>query len=308
MELLLIQKLIIISVNLGENNCTKLASWPHETVPFYFNGYNGASDNKATEQIYTGSALSFVAACGMGDRYVFAARRNITSDDNGYFGWHVSEFRAICNNLIYQGMPEVYKSIIHLNTIASIIRADGTKTTAGAYSAVETEDYIFFPSVREIDTTGDSAGTYGNEVNTLWTPPWSWMVPAQKKNVLGFVSGSTQNVEIKTATINSYLYRFLGYEVKDNCRIFSTGSTDPTTISNLTYRAPNGTTTPITVQSGDLWVNNNDEAYMYFTNEEIAEGIKITISTTNGGWKKADIWNLRSLGGESRYLEFKKLR
>jgi len=54
------------------------------------------------------------------------------------------------------------------------------------------------------------------------------------------------------------------------------------------------------VRSGDIWVNGND-AYMYFTNEEIAEGVRINISTTNGGWKKADYWNLRSMGNGGSY-------
>lgn len=38
---------------------------------------------------------------------------------------------------------------------------------------------------------------------------------------------------------------------------------------------------------------------MYYTNSEIAEeGIYVDRTTTNGGWKKADIWELRTYSSE----------
>jgi len=98
--------------DLGQNNCSELAAWPHEKVSFYLNGYNGASDAKTTEQVYTGSELSFVAAQGIGDRYFFSPRTVTDGDDDGYFGWHISQARTLCNDIIYNGLPQVYRSII----------------------------------------------------------------------------------------------------------------------------------------------------------------------------------------------------
>ena len=277
--------------DLGESNCSKLAAWPHETVPFYLSGYNGSSDNKSTELIYNGTRLSFVAAQGLGDRYFYSTSAVNDGDADGYFGWHQSGMRTLCNNLVYQGLPEAYKSVINNTNVTSIVRKSDLTGTIAKY----TSDYMFLPAVREVNPNARNTDTHGGEVNTSWTSPWSWMVPADKTNVFGFVTGRTDIVETKTATINAYLYRFLGHYITDSARIFSTGTTDPTTIRNLKLQDSDGATTNITVRSGDVWINSSNEAYMYFTAEEIAQGIKINISTTNGGWKRADIWNLRSL-------------
>ena len=277
--------------DLGESNCSKLAAWPHETVPFYLSGYNGSSDNKSTELIYNGTRLSFVAAQGLGDRYFYSTSAVNDGDADGYFGWHQSGMRTLCNNLVYQGLPEAYKSVINNTNVTSIVRKSDLTGTIAKY----TSDYMFLPAVREVNPNARNTDTHGGEVNTSWTSPWSWMVPADKTNVFGFVTGRTDIVETKTATINAYLYRFLGHYITDSARIFSTGKTDPTNIRNLKLQDSDGATTNITVRSGDVWINSSNEAYMYFTAEEIAQGIKINISTTNGGWKRADIWNLRSL-------------
>ena len=289
--------------DLGESSCSKLAAWPHETVPFYLSGYNGSSDARATEQIYTGTNLSFVAAQGMGDRYFYPENSTENYDSNGYFGWHQSVIRSLCNDIIYEGVPEVYRSIINQTQVTSIIK--NPEITETPYPAKYTNDYLFLPAKREVINVGTDNQT--NEVNSQWISPWSWMVTAGKTNVLGFVSGSNTIVETKTATLNAYLYRFLGHPVTDNCKIFMTsrveGNTrvavDPSTINNLKYRK-DGNQENITVQTGDIWVHPSASddygyAYMYFTNEDIARGIKVNIVTTNGGWKLADYWNLRSL-------------
>ena len=285
--------------DLGESNCSKLAAWPHETVPFYLSGYNGSSDNKSTELIYNGTRLSFVAAQGLGDRYFYSTSAVNDGDADGYFGWHQSGMRTLCNNLVYQGLPEAYKSVINNTNVTSIVRKSDLTGTIAKY----TSDYMFLPAVREVNPNARNTDTHGGEVNTSWTSPWSWMVPADKTNVFGFVTGRTDIVETKTATINAYLYRFLGHYITDSARIFSTGTTDPTTIRNLKLQDSDGATTNITVRSGDVWINSSNEAYMYFTAEEIAQGIKINISTTNGGWKRADIWNLRSLNVSGQATE-----
>ena len=88
-----------------------MAAWPHEIVPFYLTGYNGAS-TRNTEQVYTDSALSFAAAQGVGDRFFYASGGG-ELDSNGYFGWHQSDMRSICSELIYPALSEAYRTIIH---------------------------------------------------------------------------------------------------------------------------------------------------------------------------------------------------
>ena len=279
--------------DLGETNCQKLAAWPHETVPFYLSGYNGPNSSNNTEQIYTGSELSFVAAQGIGDRYVYTMRGGQAADSNDVFGWHQSWSRAVCNNLVYSGMPEAYQSIIKQTHIKSLSRT--IEQPANVWH--ESDDYMFLPAVREVLYSAQSGDINGQEVNTSWLSPWSWMVLPEKTNVWGLVSGSTMYVETKTVTTYApYLYRFLGAYIKDTARIFDVDN-DPTNIRNLTYRSSTGVTTPVTIQSGDVWVKSDDTAWMYFSAADIEAGEKIDVQeagSNGGGWRAAVDWNLRS--------------
>ena len=282
------------NADLGETNCQKLAAWPHETIPFYLNGYNGASEGKSTEQIYLNSELSFVAAQGVGDRYMYTQRGNQNPDNNDVFGWHQQSWsRPICNTLLYNGMPEAYQSIIKHTRIKSIARTIQLQTNVWN----ETDDYLFLPALREVNESSTGNDVNGAEVNASWLSPWSWMVLAEKTNVLGFVSGSSQYVETKTVTTYApYLYRFLGAYIKDTARIFDVAN-DPTNIRNLAYRSSTGTTTPITIQSGDVWIKSDRTAWMYFSAADIEEGERIDekeAGNNGGGWRAAVDWNLRS--------------
>ena len=275
--------------DLGETNCSKLASWIHETVPFLLSGYNDGASS-ATEQIYAGSELSFVAAQGMGDRYFFARGSNGDTDEDGYYGWHMSEARTICNNLIYSGMPEAYKSIIRLTSVRSLKRDIELRTNT--YGV--TEDYLFFPAYREVYEGATADGMAGTEIQSTWLSPWHWMVPANL-TVLNYQTGSSTNVESKPATsIAPFRYRFSGAYISDTTRIFDIDD-DPTS-KTLRYRASNGSTSAITVQAGDIWMTADNTAYMYLSSNEINRGVSYDSVAANnvGGWKRASMWNIRT--------------
>ena len=281
------------SADLGETNCTKLASWVHELVPFYLSGYNdGATSN--TKQIYTGTELSFVAAQGLGDRYFFPLRGRET-DEDGNYGWPLNRERVICNSLIYEGMPEAYKSIIKQATITSTIRNIET----GVNSWMETQDYLFSPAYREVYENATTGAWSGREVSLTWNSPWPWMIPAQRK-ILTYVTGSTSILEAKAATSMAvFRYRFSGAYISDSTRIFDIDE-DPTSKS-LRFKDTSGTTTAISIQSRDVWIKSDDVAYMFFTNDEIDRGIAVDSLAANGqgGWKKANIWQLRTYNGNA---------
>ena len=191
-------------------------------------------------------------------------------------------------------MPEVYQSIIKHTHIKSRIRI----ITANPQSEwKETDDYLFLPALREVRAESQAGDDNGQEVNIAWQSPWSWMVCSEITNVLGFVSGSSQYVETKTVdTYAPYLYRFLGAYIKDTARIFDVAN-DPTNIRNLAYRSGTGTTTPITIQSGDVWIKSDRTAWMYFSAADIDEGERIDekeAGSNGGGWRAAVAWNLRS--------------
>ena len=280
-------------VDLGAQNCVDMAAWPHEIVPFYLTGYNGASD-RDTEQIYADSALSFAAAQGMGDRFFYASSGG-ELDSNGYFGWHQSQMRNICSKLIYPALPEAYRTIIRQQTVRSIKRICETNVTQ-TNTIGETSDYIFLGARREID---ESMGTANNdarlEVNSSWLGPWRWF--ATPRTIYQPTGPVASTLEAKTATTdNYYLYRFPGAYISDTTRIFRTSSRPTNNLSIYN----DGITTPVTIVSGDVWVDNNPQsstyniAFIYFSNADIANGEYVDIKEANGGWRQAVEWALRT--------------
>ena len=157
--------------DLGEKNCEAMAAWPHETVPFYLSGYNNNSD--PSRQIIEGTRLTFVAAQGLGDRYIFAKNGNVNSDSLVLeASWGVSDLRALCSERIYNGLPMAYRSIIY-NT--RVISAGIKNLTNTEYDAIETYDYLYAPTEREVTTTTPANSIKYNEVSTDWPSPWPWM-------------------------------------------------------------------------------------------------------------------------------------
>ena len=301
------------TADLGETNCKNLAAWPHEIVPFYLSGYNGQSG--AFEQIYANSELSFVAAQGMSDRYQYVTTNLFTAMDENqeYAGWFASRARAICNNLIYKGMPTAYQSIIRKTLVTSAI----TIYTTSGVTTRDTEDYLFLPAEREVNAS-ESGNQYvnDNEVQSQWTHPWHWMILGNLNNVYT-VQGNSTTLILKSIVDDTYhnnyryyRYRFSGHYIKPTARIFETGTTDPTN-PNTTTHAWTYNSTSVRVQSGDIWINGDNVAYMYFTAEEIEEGESIDLIAAygTGGWKRADIWQTRTFnvaahsGGENFFMK-----
>ena len=288
------------NTDLGEQNCSKLASWPHERVAFYLTGFNGnvittnnGTTTTRTEQIYDNSELSFVAAQGMGDRYLYATSAAPSSFISGVYGWELSDARNICNRVIYEGMPEAYKSIIRYSSIDSSSR--NVENTPGSTSNVRTQDYLFFPAYREVVSGATAGSTYGGEVRSQWTSPWSWMIPSELQ-ILETVQGQNAQLEYKSASnINIYRYRFLGAYIREDAQIFNI-SEDPTS-RTFRIQRPGQTSETAIIHSGDILIKNG-EAYMYFTKDEIDTGITVdeivNTNTYKGGWKRCDMWNLRT--------------
>ena len=278
-----------------------LAAWPHETVAFYLTGYNDTNIDRV-ESIYGKGSdsdldydtqLSFAAAQGVGDKYIYTNRTaNGSFDSQGYYGWHMSWARNICNNLIYNGMPTAYQTIINNYKLRSYAR--NPSLTNGSTIMI-TRDYLFLSSHQEI---ADNA-TFRNEINTSWTPPFHWMTA--RSNVYEFSEGSTQLLVNKTLSVNDiqyYLYRFSEKCFNNQNRIFVLNR-DPSNISNLSM--PDGSRA--IMQSGDVWVDNNSEspnynvAFIYISASEIENGASITMreaGNRSGGWRQATYWNLRT--------------
>ena len=104
--------------------------------------------------------------------------------------------------------------------------------------------------------------------------------------------------------VNVFRYRFLGSTISDTAKLFYVGF-DPT--SRSLRLDVSGSTSAISVASGDVWIVNNtsasdsNQAYMFFSNEEIEQGARIDMLASNGsgGWKRSDIWHLRTYNNEA---------
>jgi hypothetical protein len=113
------------------------------------------------------------------------------------------------------------------------------------------------------------------------------------KNLYGFISGTTV-LEIKDATtIAPFLYRFIGKYIKPNAKIFDIETNPYNNGNTWTFRDSNLNNYQIGVESGDVWISSGN-AYIYYTNAEINEGMYVDVVTEGGGWKKADMWHLRT--------------
>jgi len=273
--------------DLGEKNCQALAEWTHETIPFFLSGYDDNKDS-TSRQILPGTNLSFVAAQAIGDRYAYPYRNGMSTTNN-LAGWRESDARLICNNRIYKGMSTAYQSIL-LSTGVSSVAVDVSDNSPESVQVITTADYLYLPAEGEVSGDTYSHNSKGDEINSelKWPRPWPWMKTSNIHNLYGF-AGSTSILELQTASsIEPFLYRFIGNYIKPTARIFNINQ-DPYNNGNTwTYN-----NNQISVQSGDVWINN-EIAYIYYTNAEINEGIYVDIPTAGGGWKKADIWHLRT--------------
>ena len=273
--------------DLGEKNCNALAAWPHEVIPFYLCGYTNNTD--PDRKILDNTNLSFVAAQAVGDRYMYPIIHNSMSQAAPWTGWRESDSRVVCNNRIFKGLPTVYQSII-LHTTVNSLSLNINDTNPDTNVKIDrTSDYFYLPAEREVVEEAPQLGTKQQEVSTQWVAPWTWLDANNITNLYEVDPQQASTLRLKTASsIAPLLYRFIGKYMNSSTRIFDI-NVDLLDSSNV-YIYNNQ---PISVTSGDIWLRNGI-GYVYYTNEEIAEGVYVDIVTTNGGWKKADLWGLRT--------------
>ena len=279
--------------DIGVKNCNALVAWTHETVPFYLCGYNNNSTNPG-RQLFDNTNLTFVAAQGMGDRYLFARTNDLTTGSMAT--WEFSRARQLCNNRIYAGLPVTYQSIITQTAIESVYVNMNDLTDRRLNT---TNDYFYLPTELELTPELQQSNmeqAKRTEIWNRWTPPWPWLRASNITNLYGPDGNNDGAVTLKSASdITIFLYRFSGRYISPSARIFDL-TLDP--YNNGGAWSYNNT--QIRVQSGDVWIKNG-VPYMYFTNAEIAEGIYVDEVTAGGGWKKADMWNLRTYSTAAQY-------
>ena len=282
--------------DLGAKYCRILSSWPHEKIPFYLSGYD--NNESPTRQILENTNLTFIAAQSISDRYAYTYRNELPAT-NGYFGWRETESRIYCNSRIYKGASTAFQSIIIQTPVDSI---SVSTTNENSIVTVTTQDYFYLASECEVNGKSSVSNLIKlDEVSSAWPSPWPWMQTAQNiHNLYGFASGGNV-LELKSAAnIKPFLYRFIGNYIKPTARIFNI-NVDPYNNGNpWLFQDANLNNEQISVQSGDVWISD-EVAYIYYTNAEINEGVYVDIVTGGGGWKKADLWRLRTKNIQQLY-------
>lgn len=279
--------------DLGETNCHSLAAWPHEDVKFYLCGYNNGNVGGVNRNIISDTNLTLIAAQAIGDRLYNIQTNNSNSPEAqalGYGGWSTyNTTRNFYNNRIYNAFPTAYRSIIKNTTLIS---NSNKVVQTGGFDIFETNNYIFTPCEKEVSQVG-TLFTNSNSKNLEALGNWSWLSTRQAStsNIYGLVSGSNTTLEKKTMTnVNSYRYRFNDYPVLLTAKIFSTGNVDPCSRSQW---ALDKTTEILEVAPGDIWDTGND-VYIFVSTADIEEGAYVDITETNGGWRSAHVWDLRT--------------
>ena len=162
-----------------------------------------------------------------------------------------------------------------------------------------TQDYMFPPAQKEISLANGTVyeptlSVYKNgEALKKW--PWLNSSTINDNNnlysVYGYYASNPQQLERKTdiEEINIYRYRFNSYYLKPNAKIFKISS-DPCSQNSWQIQ---GTSTYITAQPGDVW-DNGTQVYIFVSQTDINEGMYVDIVETNGGWKTAVMWDLRT--------------
>lgn len=274
--------------DLGGFNCNKLAAWPHEKLHFYMSGYDSAT-TESSKLLLNGTKLSFTAAETLGDRRFNASSITYTED---YAGWSSSTLATFYNNRIYAAFPAEYQSVM---LFASIDSNTNYVSNLNIRTVITGNYYLFPPAQREvtqIGTDSNLSASLKREANSPW--PWLSTTTLGNTGMIYEISSTIGTaLERKTSASNIYpfLYRFSNYYLNPNTKIFNTGNTNPYN-SNRAWTVTN-TGTTVKLAPGDIWIKN-DAVYVYVSQEDLEKGIIIDVAESEGGWKLAETWQLRT--------------
>ena len=153
------------------------------------------------------------------------------------------------------------------------------------------QGYSFQEFLHLDDSMSPDSHTESLEVETTWDGPWGYL--AVEKEIYQLWETSNRVVApVKSPSTAYHLYRFDGTYISENAHIFKLANR-PTTISGLQIKTPTGNV-DYTIQSGDVWINNSNVAFIYRSEDDIINGETVDIRESSGGWKQAKEWALRT--------------
>ena len=290
--------------DLGHNECTLLASWPHETITFGLADYSndGTNDVLVTNSknlIFSALQLSQYGGPYMQSYEVVAG--NTVNWGSGLTNQSNSSYKKISNQRFFLGLPIKLQSIIS-RTVGNAATTTVVYNFHNMYqftTSSETVDLAFIPTYKEV---GGYDSDY--ECEAYRALPWYTASNTQVFNygINNFIFNGETNYEVQYMNL-----RFFGIPLKatvgDN-HIFTGYSGSSPVYDKINIQSnPNGG-----IVRGDIFIhnyvqNNNTitEAYIYADSLDVAKGVQIVNASSgdllycpSGGWVKAGSWWTRT--------------
>lgn len=291
--------------DLGHNECTLLAAWPHEKITFALSDYSNDGTNDTLVTNSKNMIFSALQLSEYGGAYwdaISISAGNTVNWGTGLTTSTNSAYKKISNQRFFLGLPIKLQSII-TRTVGNA--ATITAVTSGFYpvyqytTSGETIDLAFIPTYTEV---GGTDTNYQSEA--LRAFPWYTGSNAQ------VFSYGTNDFLFEDASYSAeYMnLRFSGIPIKTTSGINNVfvgyNGTSPVynKINNISSN-PNGG-----IRRGDIFVytytsNNNTitNTYIYADSLDVAQGVPIVNAAEGellycdvGGWVKAGSWWTRT--------------
>ena len=299
--------------DLGQGECKKLASWPHEQITY---GISYLSNNAtSTTRAIGNTATSSIHLASLNTLSHGTYYQGRTQESG--LGWGNSSLETIINSRVMNGLPIQLQSILCKDSTSYTIgeRQDGGQGQISyelSASGGIVRNYIRPYSLAHVIP---NEAVYKNAEENAETAPFSWL---DLDNIIVYDYGSNGwavNTSNNTSLVNYLNIRFPNKAITwgadaNRMRIFrevSSGTTVPmsTTVANTIYQATN------TLKSGDIYIMKRGETeytFIYATTQEIlALGLQPTstsfdsrlgaptLTDTRGLWIRAEQYWTRSV-------------
>lgn len=299
--------------DLGQGECKKLASWPHEQITY---GIAYLSDNAtSTTRAISNTATSSIHLASLNTLSHGTYYQGRTQESG--LGWGNSNLQTIMNNRIMNGLPVTLQSILCKDSTSYTVgeRQDGGQGQISyglSSSGGIVRDYIRPYSLAHVIP---NEAVYKNAEESVETAPFPWL---DSDNIMVYDYGSNGwalNTSNDRTLVNYLNIRFPNKAITwgagtNRMRVFreiNSGTVVPTstTVANTIYQATN------TLKSGDIYIMKRGETeytFIYATTQEILTlGLQPastsfdsrlgapTLTDTRGLWIRAEQYWTRSV-------------
>lgn len=281
------------SEDLGQGECKRIASWPHEPITFGIYNYNSQAATTANRAASTSSVASLGLATLNTPTHGAMTQSRV---QDSTFSWASSNAYTLANSRVFLGLPTKLQAILCKASIKySIgIRSGSAGSISGGYSYGLQEmpgsvrNYVGAYSLGNISRNS----TYAKEDSVF---PWY-----DATNVTAYTYSATSSWVANPTDSQRANYtniRFPSKPINATFKVFRE-STD-TVPTSTTFMSSIGTM----LSSGDICITYAGKAYMYVTTAEAsALGLLLVsssedsrLATTTGGWIRADEYWTRSI-------------